>query len=90
MEKRVALIGIVVEDMESVEALNHILHEYGDYIIGRMGIPIPLPWDLYHQHCCGRPDECHQHYFPANWECSRASVSKPSIQRLGRQNDLYT
>ena len=39
MEKRVALIGIVVEDMKSVEALNHILHEYGDYIIGRMGIP---------------------------------------------------
>ena len=39
MEKRVDLIGIVVEDMESVEALNHILHEYGDYIIGRMGIP---------------------------------------------------
>ena len=39
MEKRVALIGIVVEDMESVEALNHILNEYGDYIIGRMGIP---------------------------------------------------
>ena len=39
MEKRVALIGIVVEDMESVEAHNHILHEYGDYIIGRMGIP---------------------------------------------------
>ena len=39
MEKRVALNGIVVEDMESVEALNHILHEYGDYIIGRMGIP---------------------------------------------------
>lgn len=39
MEKRVALIGIVVEDMESVEALNHILHEYGDCIIGRMGIP---------------------------------------------------
>ena len=39
MEKRVALIGIVVEDMESVVALNHILHEYGDYIIGRMGIP---------------------------------------------------
>ena len=39
MEKRVALIGIVVEDIESLEALNHILHEYGDYIIGRMGIP---------------------------------------------------
>ena len=39
MEKRVALFGNVVEDMDSVEALNHILHEYGDYIIGRMGIP---------------------------------------------------
>ncbi len=39
MEKRVALIGIVVEDMDNVESLNHILHEYGDYIIGRMGIP---------------------------------------------------
>ena len=39
MEKRVALFGIVVEDMNNVESLNHILHEYGDYIIGRMGIP---------------------------------------------------
>ena len=39
MEKRGALIGIVVEDMNNVESLNHILHEYGDYIIGRMGIP---------------------------------------------------
>ena len=39
MEKRVALSGIVVEDMNNVESLNHILHEYGDYIIGRMGIP---------------------------------------------------
>ena len=39
IEKRVALIGIVVEDMNNVESLNHILHEYGDYIIGRMGIP---------------------------------------------------
>lgn len=39
MEKRVALIGIIVEDLNAVESLNHILHEYGDYIIGRMGIP---------------------------------------------------
>ena len=37
--KRVALIGIVVEDLESTAALNEILHEYGDYILGRMGIP---------------------------------------------------
>ena len=39
METRVAVIGIIVEDMGSVEALNKILHEYGEYIIGRMGIP---------------------------------------------------
>lgn len=39
METRVALIGIVVEKLESVEALNHILHQYGGYVIGRMGLP---------------------------------------------------
>ncbi len=36
---RIALIGIIVEDMDSVEALNECLHEYGSYIIGRMGVP---------------------------------------------------
>ncbi|MDO4807656.1 MAG: iron-only hydrogenase system regulator [Coriobacteriales bacterium] len=39
METRVAVIGIIVEDAESVEALNALLHEYSDYIIGRMGVP---------------------------------------------------
>jgi putative iron-only hydrogenase system regulator len=39
METRVALIGILVSDTSSVEKLNQLLHEYGDYIIGRMGIP---------------------------------------------------
>jgi len=39
METRVAIIGIIVEDADSVEALNGILHDYGTYIIGRMGIP---------------------------------------------------
>ncbi|MBE6542619.1 MAG: iron-only hydrogenase system regulator [Ruminococcaceae bacterium] len=39
METRVAVIGIIVEDLDSVEQLNSILHEYGKYIIGRMGIP---------------------------------------------------
>ena len=38
-ETRIAVIGIVVEDPSSVEALNDILHTYRDYIIGRMGIP---------------------------------------------------
>ena len=39
MEERVALIGIIVENYESVEELNGILHEYRDYIISRMGLP---------------------------------------------------
>lgn len=32
-------MGIIVEDTSSAEALNAILHEYGQYIIGRMGVP---------------------------------------------------
>ena len=32
-------MGIIVENTESVEALNALLHEYGEYIIGRMGLP---------------------------------------------------
>ena len=39
METRVAVIGIIVEDMSSVDRLNAILHDYADYIIGRMGLP---------------------------------------------------
>lgn len=39
METRVAVIGIIVENMESVDELNKVLHEYGRHIIGRMGIP---------------------------------------------------
>ena len=39
MKTRVALIGIIVEDMTSTEALNNLLHEYSTYIIGRMGVP---------------------------------------------------
>lgn len=40
-ETRTALIGIIVENKDSVEALNALLHEYGDCIIGRMGVPHP-------------------------------------------------
>lgn len=39
MDTRIALIGIIVENEECVEQLNSLLHEYGEYIIGRMGIP---------------------------------------------------
>lgn len=39
MEKRIAVIGIIVENKDSVESLNSLLHEYGEYIVGRMGLP---------------------------------------------------
>ncbi|MFT8350932.1 TM1266 family iron-only hydrogenase system putative regulator [Clostridium saccharoperbutylacetonicum] len=39
MDTRIALIGIIVEDMNSTDKLNNILHEYSQYMIGRMGIP---------------------------------------------------
>ena len=34
-----AVMAIIVENRESVDTLNHLLHEYGDYIVGRMGLP---------------------------------------------------
>ena len=39
MESRIAVLSIIVENADTVERLNALLHEYGAYIIGRMGIP---------------------------------------------------
>ena len=39
VQSRVAVIGIIVEKEDSVEQMNRLLHEYGPYIIGRMGLP---------------------------------------------------
>lgn len=39
METRVAVVAVIVQNEDSVEKLNLLLHEYGNYIIGRMGIP---------------------------------------------------
>lgn len=39
MESRVAIIGIIIENKNSVDELNEILHEYAKFIIGRMGLP---------------------------------------------------
>lgn len=39
MNTRIALIGIIVENMDSIQQLNQLLHEHSSYIIGRMGIP---------------------------------------------------
>ena len=39
METRIAVISIIVEKPEAVVALNELLHQYSQYVIGRMGIP---------------------------------------------------
>ena len=39
METRVAVIGIIVENTESAEKINSILHVHAQYILGRMGVP---------------------------------------------------
>lgn len=39
METRVAVISIIIEDPDSVQAVNDLLHQYSEFIIGRMGIP---------------------------------------------------
>ena len=39
MDTRVAVMSIIVENPDTVEQINAVLHEYGEWIIGRMGIP---------------------------------------------------
>ena len=39
MQTRVAVMSIIVENSDTVERLNAMLHDYGEFIIGRMGIP---------------------------------------------------
>ena len=39
MENRISVVSIIVEQLESTAVINSLLHEYGQYIVGRMGIP---------------------------------------------------
>ncbi len=39
METRVAVLAVIVREDAAVTALNDLLHQYGSYIIGRMGVP---------------------------------------------------
>lgn len=39
METRLAVIGIIVGDLAVTDHINNILHDYGSYIVGRMGVP---------------------------------------------------
>lgn len=39
MENNIAVVAIMVKDLEAVERINSLLHDFGEYIVGRMGIP---------------------------------------------------
>lgn len=39
MENNIAVVAIIVKDLGAVERINALLHDFGDYIVGRMGIP---------------------------------------------------
>lgn len=39
MQTRVAVMSIIVENTDYAEEINNILHAYGQYVIGRMGLP---------------------------------------------------
>lgn len=40
-DTRVAVISIIVEKKDRIRELNQLLHDYGGYVIGRMGVPYP-------------------------------------------------
>ncbi len=39
MENKIAVVAIIVSDINAVDKINSTLHSFGEYIIGRMGIP---------------------------------------------------
>jgi putative iron-only hydrogenase system regulator len=39
MEKRLGVVGIIVEDLSAAEEINAVLHEFSRIIVGRMGVP---------------------------------------------------
>ncbi|WP_234123071.1 TM1266 family iron-only hydrogenase system putative regulator [Clostridium hydrogenum] len=39
MDKRIAVVGIIIENIEMASEVNQILHTYSSIIVGRMGIP---------------------------------------------------
>ena len=39
MDRRIAILGIIVENTDSVERVNELLHEYREFIVGRIGMP---------------------------------------------------
>ena len=39
MENSISVVAIIVSDTNAVQRINALLHDFGEYIIGRMGVP---------------------------------------------------
>ena len=39
-ENRIAMLAVIITDTDSVDAVNAALHEYGEFIVGRLGLPL--------------------------------------------------
>ena len=81
MDTRIALIGIVVNHSESVDKLNHLLSEYGQYIIGRMGLPYREKGISIISIAGPTRQMTSSAHFPVNLECFPVSVPKQFTQR---------
>ena len=75
MDTRIALIGVLLETRESVDKLNHLLSDYGEYVIGRMGLPYKEKGIHIISIAVDAPNNIIS-AFPANSECFRASRTK--------------
>lgn len=42
MENKIAVLAVIVDDYSSVDKVNSLLHEFRDFVVGRMGIPYRL------------------------------------------------
>ena len=86
MQSRIAIIGIIVEEPQYVDQLNQVLHEYRQYIVGRMGIPyqkrgvsiISVAMDAPQDKINARPE---------SWARSRGSAPRPPILSWCTRNE---
>ena len=71
MDNRVSVISIIIKEEESIGAVNELLHEFREYIVGRMGIPIETAASPLSASCWTRqampPVPC-----PGSWACWKA------------------
>lgn len=85
MENRIALLGIIVENKEVTDRLNDILHEYADYVVGRMGIPYRERGISIISVVLDAPESAVSALVRQAGECWRGFLSRPCIPRRREQ-----